>query len=165
MGYVPVPGKGKEELNVDIRSVLMDSFRSERKITRSVITGMQDGDMAFQPTPAQMSFGAQALHIASSYATLLDALQGKEWQWELGIDMEHYPTQEAILAKLDEGSRQVEAYLANLDPEALLQVIQTPWGAQETLLGLFLSWIAHEAHHRGQMVTYLRLKGYQPVTY
>jgi uncharacterized damage-inducible protein DinB len=150
---------------MDIRSMVLANLRSERRLTRETIAAMTDGDVNFRPTPEQMSFGGQALHIISCQKTLLDALQGKGWNWKTGIDSQAYPTQEAILAKFDEVTEEELAYYGGLDPELFGRLVSTPWGEPEPLLQLVYSFLAHEAHHRGQMVAYLRLKGMTPPKY
>lgn len=150
---------------MDIRAIFLANLKNERRITRETIAAMTDGDILFTPTAEQMSFGAQALHLVSCEKTLLDALRGKDWVWEQGINLEKFTTLEAILQKFDEVTAEQIAYFEGLEPEQYDRTIQTPWGAQEHMVQLLYSWIAHEGHHRGQMVTYLRLKGMQPPSY
>jgi uncharacterized damage-inducible protein DinB len=57
------------------------------------------------------------------------------------------------------------AYYESLENEQFDRLIQTPWGAQEHMVQLIYSFLTHETHHRGQLVTYLRLKGMQPPAY
>lgn len=150
---------------MDAKAILLETLRSERRLTRETVAAMTDGDMAFRPTPEQMEFGSQALHILSAYATLTEALSGRGWNWEQGMSLSKYPTQEAILKLYDEETARVAAFVEGLAPEQLFEVIQTGWGVKEAMLQLFISWVTHEAHHRGQMVTYLRLKGMTPAAY
>jgi uncharacterized damage-inducible protein DinB len=150
---------------MDIRAIWLGNLRSERRITRETIAAMADGDMQFRPTEQQMSFGAQALHIISAQKTLLEGMQGKEWNWELGIDTAHFPTQAAILAKFDEVMAEELAYYEGLEPGQYDRTVRVPWGDEEPMVQLLYSFLAHETHHRGQMVTYLRLKGMQPPSY
>jgi len=150
---------------MDTKSVILECLRSERRLTRETVSAMAGGDIAFRPTPEQMTFGNQALHILSSYATLMKALQGEGWNWDQGMTTDRYASLEAILDLYAQESERVFAFVADLAPSAMLEEIQTGWGAKETLLQLLVNWLAHEAHHRGQMVTYLRLAGKQPAAY
>lgn len=150
---------------MDLQAILIENLKSERRLTRETIVAMADGDMAFRPTAEQMCFGAQALHLLSAWETLRTAYQGRGWEWDRGLDMNHFSTHDAILAKFDEITEADLAFYGGLEPAEFTRIIETPWGAKEPLTQMFIGWLAHEAHHRGQMVTYLRLKGMQPPKY
>lgn len=150
---------------MDVRKIFLDNLQAERRITRETIAAMADGDMQFKPTEDQMAFGAHALHLISAHETLLDGLHGKGWNWDRGIDLERYPTQEAILAKLDElGAAELACY-GSMEEEQLGRMIPITWGSPEPALQLMISFLTHECHHRGTMVAYLRLKGMKPAPY
>lgn len=150
---------------LDLKRVVLKSLRFERKLTRETVENMTDADMGFRPTPEQMDFGTQALHILSAYATLMGALSGLGWVWDQGMTREKYPTQADILQQLDSETDRLVRFIEELTNERLTQEVQTGWGTQEAVLQLFVDWITHESHHRGQMVTYLRLKGMTPPKY
>ncbi len=110
-----------------------------------------------------MSLGAQVLHVASADKTAVDALTvtpGK-WEWRTGVDAEHYPAVQDILAVLDEQSAKTRAYLASLGDAGVTAKIKAPW-AEMTTEQFFVDWMIHEAHHRGNLVTSLRVAGVTP---
>jgi uncharacterized damage-inducible protein DinB len=150
---------------MNIKEIWLQNLKGERRVTRDTIAAMTDGDVLYRPTEEQMCFGAQALHIVSCNKTLLDAFAGKGFNWEQGMTLENYPTLEAILHQFDAVMAEELAYFEGLEPEQYDQVIQTPWGNEEHMVQMLYSFLAHETHHRGQMVTYLRLKGMQPPRY
>ena len=150
---------------MDIKTVFLHSLKFERRLTRETITAMTDGDMAFAAAEGQMGFGAQALHVISCQETLLEAMKHGTWNWERGINLEQFPTQEAILAKFDELQATELAYYGGLEPEEFSRPVATAWGPPEPLFQLALSFLTHEAHHRGQMIVFLRLKGMQAPKY
>ncbi|HEY3364361.1 MAG TPA: DinB family protein [Symbiobacteriaceae bacterium] len=150
---------------MDVKQILLESLEKERRLTRETIAAMTDGDVEFKPTPGQMSFGSQALHIAGSWAVFLEGIQGQGWNWEKISSLADYPTLPAILAKLDDVTAAEAAYYKDLEPEAFMRDVHTGWGPPEPLAKLIISFLAHEAHHRGQLVTYLRLKGMTPAQY
>lgn len=149
---------------MDIKSIWLSSLKSERRITRETIAALADGDVQFRPTEQQMCFGAQALHVVSCQKALLERLQGKEWNWEQGIDLAHFPTLDLILAKFDQVMAEEVAYYESLESPQYDREVVVPWGT-DSMLGLMMGFLTHEAHHRGQMVAYLRLKGMQPPSY
>lgn len=153
------------DAKVDLKAALLKTLRFERRLTRESVAAMADADMAYRPTPEQMAFGTQALHLLSAFATLLEALAGKGWVWDQGFTLENYPTREAILQLYEEETARLEQFIVGLAPGRFGEMIQTGWGTQEPLVQLLIDWIAHESHHRGQMVTYLRLKGIKPPRY
>lgn len=150
---------------MELKQIALKTFHFERKLTRETVANMTDGDMGFRPTPEQMDFGTQALHILSAYATLMGALSGQGWVWDQGMTRERYPTQEAILKLLDAETDRLVSFLDDMTERQLTEEVQTGWGTQEPVFQLLVDWFAHESHHRGQMVTYLRLKGMTPPRY
>lgn len=150
---------------MDVKQILLQNLKGERRITREAIAAMPDDKLAFRPTPEQMTFGAQALHIISCQETLMDAFEGKGWVWDRGLTLEAFPTAAAILARFDTMHEQEISYYEGLESAALLRPVSTSWGPPEPLFQLVLSFLTHEAHHRGQLVTYLRLQGQTPPRY
>lgn len=150
---------------MSISTSLLNEFQATRRLTREIFVTMTDGDVGYRPTPDQMAFGQQLLHIISCWETLERAAQGQEWQWDLGYTLEAYPTQGQILNLLDELTAQSQKFWSNLEPEEWLRAQPVAWGAPTELLELFVSFLVHEGHHRGQMVSYLRQKGLTPPPY
>lgn len=150
---------------MDLKAVVLETLRTERRTTRDAIAALGDGAVSFRPTGEQMSFGAQALHLISCQATLMQAFQGKGWNWNQGIDEEHFPTLPVILARFDEMHQAELAFYEGLESEELARPVATAWGEPEPMLQLAISFLAHESHHRGQLVVYLRLMGMTPPRY
>ncbi|HWI60536.1 MAG TPA: DinB family protein [Symbiobacteriaceae bacterium] len=150
---------------MNIKEIWLANLKGERKMTREAVANMTDGDLQFKPTEGQMTFGEQALHLISAQKTLVDAFQGKDWVWDQGYTLANFPTLDAVLKVFDEVTAFEVAFYEELQPEQYDRMIQTPWGTPEPMVKLMYSFLTHEAHHRGQMVTYLRLKGMQPPAY
>lgn len=116
----------------------------------------------FKPTPDQMSFKQQLLHIMSNANWLSsDYLGGKKL--EQNLRSADY-TKSEVIAILQEGFANVAAALENLKPEQLEESVQFFAGPMNkrqimTLLN------DHHTHHRGQIIVYLRLKGIKPPSY
>lgn len=150
---------------MDLKTVVLQTLGAERRITRETIAAMADGDVAFKPTGEQMSFGAQALHLTSAQETLYQAFHDNTWVWDRGLTLARYPTLPSILAEFDEMHTQEMAYYESLTQQDYSREVPTAWGPPEPMLQLIMSFLAHEAHHRGQMICYLRLKKMQPPKY
>lgn len=150
---------------MDLKAIVLQNLGTERRLTRETIAAMVDGDVAFKPTGEQMSFGAQALHLISAQEALYQAFHDGTWVWERGLTLDRYPTLPSILAAFDEMHSREMAYYGSLNPQDFGREIATSWGPPEPMLQMIMSFLAHEAHHRGQMVCYLRLKKMQPPKY
>lgn len=150
---------------MDFTKSLLEEFQHTRRLTREIFLAMTDGDVQFRPTQDQMAFGTQLLHAISCWQTLERAAGGAGWTWDLGYTLEAYPSQSTILTLLDDLTAKSESFWRGLEPEEWTRAQSVPWGAPQPLLQLFVSFLVHEGHHRGQMVTYLRQKGMVPPPY
>ncbi len=142
---------------------LLHEWEQCRAGLRKLAEAIPPGKESLAPVPGAMSLGDHVLHIASSDKTAADALTttpGK-WDWDTGLDTKRYPKLQDILTVLDEQSARIRAYLSSLTDAALASKIKTPWG-ETTVELFFFSWITHEAHHRGSLVTSLRVAGVTP---
>lgn len=144
---------------------LLEEFQHTRRLTREIFLAMTDGDVQFRPVEEQMAFGMQLLHAVSSWQTLERAAGGAEWQWDLGYTLDAYPSQSTILTLLDDLTAKSVAFWGGLESVEWTRNQSVPWGAPQPLVQLFVSFLVHEGHHRGQMVSYLREKGLIPPPY
>ncbi len=128
--------------------------------TRTMADKMPADGYSFKPTPVQMSFGEQVLHIANSNASFAAAISGgKAPSWD-----SKKADRATALAALDESARMASAAIAKLTPEQLQKKVKTEEG-ELRIEDLILLMFDHTTHHRGQMVVYLRLKGIAPADY
>ena len=128
--------------------------------TRAMADKMPADGYSFKPTPAQMSFGEQVLHIANSNASFAAAIAGgKAPSWD-----SEKADRTTALSALDESAKLASAVIAKLTPEQMQKMLKTEEG-QMRVEDLILLMFDHTTHHRGQMVVYLRLKGIPPAEY
>jgi uncharacterized damage-inducible protein DinB len=139
-------------------------WERSREALRAIAAGIPPGQEDFRPAPGTMSLGEHALHAASAERTARQALTTTpgQWEWQIGIDLKHYPEIDSILAVLDAETELTRAYMGNLGPPDLARLVKTPWGAEITIEDLWYEWILHEVHHRGNLVTSLRVLGVTP---
>ena len=128
--------------------------------TRAMADKMPADGYSFKPTPAQMSFGEQVLHIANANASFAAAITGgKARSWD-----PKQADRTAALAALDESAKLAEDAVARLTPELLQKKVKSE-EVEMRVEDIVMLMLDHTTHHRGQMVVYLRLKGIPPAEY
>ncbi|HEY3313696.1 MAG TPA: DinB family protein [Bacillota bacterium] len=145
--------------------ILLHRWEQSRAAFRKLAEGIPPGKEGFRPTPETMSLVELVLHVASAEKTAVDALtvMPGQWKWETGLDAKHYPTIDQALDALDRQSGETRKYLAALSDDDVASRVRTPW-AETTIEDLFYDWIIHEVHHRGNLITTLRLAGVKPAS-
>ena len=138
-------------------------WRLTREYCFAFLDAMPDEHLDFRPTPDQRTFAEQLTHFANSNARYFSLFkkqttrpQPKEPQTR---------TRETVRQFMTASFDYVDSVLANFT-EADFRRRDLPWGSRNpkhhTAHDLFLRAMTHTAHHRGQIVTYLRLKGIAP---
>lgn len=126
-------------------------LEATKAYTIAVLEAMPEADYTFKPNDEQRTFAAQAYHIVYSIDYFQRAFsQGPSAKWAPG-DENSKSKQELIdwaKTKFDE----INAFI--LEQES-----------NDQLTAGVVSFLDHNAHHRGQIVTYLRLKGITPPQY
>lgn len=143
--------------------ILLHRWEQSRAAFRKLAEAIPAGKEGFRPTPETMSLVELVLHVASAEKTAVDALTVTpgQWHWDTGLDAKHYPTIDKALAALDHQTEETRRYLAGLTDDDLASKVKAPW-AETTVEDLFYEWIIHEVHHRGNLITTLRLAGIKP---
>ncbi len=139
-------------------------WEESRQGLRKLAEGIPEGKEGFRPAPETMSLGELVLHCVSAEKTAVDALTGAapKWEWNQGLDLAHYPTKKDILGALDRQTAATKRYLEGLSDADLAKKVKLPWGAEMTLDDFWHEWMFHEVHHRGNLVTGLRVAGVTP---
>lgn len=132
---------------------LVETYATERLKTLSVWTHFNDADLGFRPEPRARTPLEHMVHQCVSEDTWMQRM--------LGIDtgLPQLPEREDRLRFLEHYAETSGRRLG------LLQEMPAEWFAGETLFFEVVrsrAWvltrrIAHSAHHRGQLTTYLRL--------
>jgi uncharacterized damage-inducible protein DinB len=141
-------------------SQLTDHWKTSKKYVIALAEQMPAADYSFKPNPEEMSFGQQMAHIAGANAFFFAALTGQK-------DPIPKPTEfdkANVLKLLNTSYDFVIASLDKLDHERMHQTLDSPAGKM-TGMELYMLAIDHTAHHRGQCIVYLRMKGIKPADY
>jgi len=124
---------------------------ASKTYTMEVLRAMPEGDYDFKPNDDQRTFAAQAYHIAYSIEYFHKAFSaGGNTPWEPG-DEDSKSKDELIKwaeAKFDE----MNAFILGSE-------------SNDQLTGGVVYYLDHNSHHRGQIITYLRMKGIKPPSY
>lgn len=130
---------------------LKQRLETTRQYTLEVFNAMPDEHYDFRPTEEVRTFKAQAYHIVYSIDYFNRVFKGEtQPAWNPG----------------DENSKS-KAELAKWAEEQFDAINATILAASndEKLTAGIISYLDHNSHHRGQMTTYLRIKGITPPTY
>ena len=134
---------------------LLDTYDTERLKTLSVWSQLQDEDLAFRPEPRARTPLEQMVHQCVSEDIWMKGM--------LGIDLGEPPlpaeeTRMGFLQKYaDASGRRLERLREKTDD--WFEGITRFFDVERSRVWVLTRRIAHSAHHRGQLTTYLRLLG------
>ena len=151
---------------------LRDSFAAHwldtKQYTLAVLDAMPPDGFDTRPNPAQRTFGEQLIHLARANTAyfrgfdvvavpeLLDASQEEPDRLVSASDKD--AVRRYVAASFDYGTAALDALT-----QILLTGDVTLFGRQpHTGTDVFLRAYMHTAHHRGQIVVYLRVRGITP---
>jgi uncharacterized damage-inducible protein DinB len=140
------------QANADVAQFLRARWAASCTYTLAIAEQMPADKYHFRPTPEQMTFAEQLLHIAEQ-----DRLIFKEMGLQTGESPRASHTKAEVLRVLQEiegmGSRVLEQVAARSTVTSV-----------DSLNGMMLA-LDHTTHHRGQLIVYLRLNGVTPPEY
>jgi len=134
---------------------LLDSFETERIKTLSVWSQFRDSDMNFRPAPYARTPHEHMVHQCMSEATWMRTML------DIDIGDPTLPQQENRLSFMNIYANASEKRLLSLrtKPESWFEEITRFFSAERSRAWVLVRRVAHTAHHRGQLTTYLRLLG------
>jgi uncharacterized damage-inducible protein DinB len=139
---------------------LVERWKTSKAYTLAVAEAMPEDGYSFKPNPAQMSFGEQLDHLASSNAYFVALVAGKKMP--LG-DLKQFD-KAAVVRRINEAFDYAITTLGTVTPDQLDKVIKTPDGTMTGLEALLLA-LDHTSNHRGQAIVYLRANNQKPPEY
>ena len=143
-------------------SEFVQSWKNTKAYTLAVAEAMPAESYSFKPTAEEMTFAGQMIHIGNAnYAWFAGVLAEKRT-----IANPKKEDKATVVAHLRDTFDYCIAALDRITPEQLNQTARGVGGREsgsgrDALLNMYM----HVAHHRGQAVVYLRLKGIAPPDY
>jgi len=111
---------------------------------------MPEADFDFKPAPDIFSFREQAVHIAYAIEWNILLMQKQPVDWVPGDRLKMSQAELAVYAREQFVHFENFVDTSQVNPVLTEQIVDV---------------LSHNAHHRGQMTTYLRLKGIKPPAY
>jgi uncharacterized damage-inducible protein DinB len=140
--------------------VLFNGYNAQKMNLTQSADKVSEADYAFQPTKDVRTFGQMLAHTANSQFSLCAGAKGEPNPNK--DDFEKSSTTKAAIVKAlaDSFAYCDTIYLALTDAKAL-ELIKV--GQNDVpRAGRLISNIAHDNEHYGNLVTYMRIKGYVP---
>lgn len=140
--------------------LMLPRWEISKKYTLAFLDKMPAEHWAFKPVPEINEFAQQAVHIADGNYLLAGAVAGEKPAKPTPAKFTPETIRTYVAASYDYAAK----VLGGLSDQAVGQTVDF---FQEKLTRGTLAFrlLDHAAHHRGQMVIYLRLKGVVPPEY
>jgi uncharacterized damage-inducible protein DinB len=149
----------------DLTRPLISELEQEAKTTRRVIERVPADRLDFQPHPKAMTLGQLALHVARIPGTMsrmgrLDAFDTVNAKFQPDVPA----SADELLPTLEASVADALAFLGELDEERAAGPWRLHHGERDLMTLPRLTFVRtlmlnHWYHHRGQLVTYLRILG------
>ena len=164
-GAVPLAGASSGWSNrfaEQLRSDFLGHWRSTKEYSLDVLEAMPAEHFDFKPVKEQMTFAEQLQHFCSSNAGYFSGFEK-----DVGQPRPSKPrplTKDTLRDFLTATFDYVAAVLSGLTEEEFFRrdVKFSSRSTSHTAQDIFLRAYMHSSHHRGQIITYLRLKGITP---
>jgi uncharacterized damage-inducible protein DinB len=146
---------------LQFRDSFLRHWEVERGYTLAVADAMPAEQYDFKPVPVQRSFGEQLMHLCAAnmyyfstfgLAPMPQAPKGSDKETARKVVNASWDYSTGVLRKLSE-------------KDILRADLGTPRFEAHSGTDLFLRAYTHTAHHRGQAIVYLRIKGITPPTW
>ncbi|MBI1355890.1 MAG: hypothetical protein GC160_16240 [Acidobacteria bacterium] len=163
---VPASAAWKDTFAEQFRKDILGHWANEREYSLAIFDAMPAAKLAYRPGPEVRTFGEQSVHFARAQAAYFSRLNvpGVEAPKALEeSEADPAAVRRYIVATYDF----IRASLEKMSEQEFLRR-DVPLGQNRplhTTVDMFLRAILHTAHHRGQMVVYLRLNGIVPPTW
>ncbi len=151
-----------------IQNGWLNEFRQRWNVSelynREVFMAMPEEYLDYKPVPDVMSFGKQFSHLSMGISGYASIIRGDD-----GLDEPGLMDRNIIFKYMENCSAEFTSMLDGLDEERLYSK-EHKYKDEEmwkdfSIADILLLAYHHTAHHRGQAIVYLRLKGIEPPKY
>ncbi len=145
--------------DINLAPKLAEHWKTSKAYIVAIAEQMPASDYGFKPVDAQMSFGEQMAHIASSNLWFL-----KFSGADVKLKEPEKKDKESVIKYLNESFDAAIKIVEGLTPEQLNKETKLE-GMKMSGFEAVLFGMDHITHHRGQCIVYLRLKNNKPADY
>ncbi|MEI7582296.1 DinB family protein [Runella sp.] len=147
----------------------LSKWKSMKSYTLAVAEAMPEEKYAYKPTPEEMTFGFQFVHMAGNmYFLSAKLIRGIDTPIDINALLakatEGKMSKKEIVELLSNAFDYAEATIAQMTDKTLEEELDY-WGGHSTKRKIVFLLNDHQTHHRGQLIVYLRLNGIKPPTY
>jgi uncharacterized damage-inducible protein DinB len=136
------------------------SWNRTKRLVSASAAAMPESGYASKPTPEVRSFGEIIGHLANEHYMICSGFKN-ETNPRAGVDYEKTTAKADLVKALNDSIAYCDGGFAGARDDArATQPIATT--SQDTPFGLMLLNVTHDSEHYGNLVTYLRLKGFVP---
>ena len=157
---VPSPAQSGSFV-LQFRDSFLRHWQVERTYTLAMAEAMPPEHYEFKPVPVQRSFGEQFIHLAGANTRYFSAF-GLVPPPEVPKASDKETVRQFVGASWD---YTIEVLKKLTEKDLLRNDLGTPRFKPHSGTDLCLRAYTHTAHHRGQAIVYLRLKGIAPATW
>jgi uncharacterized damage-inducible protein DinB len=152
---------------LDIPEFVRD-WQISKQFTLDVANAMPADLYSFKPSPEEMTFGEQMIHIAGANVFRFNQITGIKPPFPLDPAKPPASDKQNVLKLLDQSFDYVIDVLPKITPAQLQRTWHIPsWKGRNDPDGraMIVNMFVHTAHHRAQCEVYLRAKGIKPPEY
>jgi len=133
-------------------------WKNNGRYTLKFIALIKEDELDFKATENGKSFRSQVQHISAWLRNQYKFLSGEE------LRKNRPKSKEELHSSLEEFFEFLHEFLLEVSEEELEQKVEL-WFGTISKASLLMTMENHLAHHRGQLVIYLRQLGYNPPSY
>jgi uncharacterized damage-inducible protein DinB len=141
----------------------ISKLENSKEYTLKVANLMPEGKYSFKPTPDEMSFGEQLLHISENLGWLTSSYITNSKN-PVTKEATQVQKKEEILQLLNKTYDFAIAAFKQFDASHLVDTVSF-FAGPKTKLQIINLISDHQTHHRAQLLVYLRLNGIKPPEY
>ena len=157
-----LPQLAGAQVSNPVSTAFRDNAKEMGKNLMAAVDVMPADKLGFKPTPAQMSFGDIAMHLAQGNDYLCGAIGGMKAPQRTKVSVTD--SKEVIVARLHETFAFCDQALASLDDSKLGEELPFFGGKKMSRAAVMTVTTGDWADHYSQQAIYLRLNGLLPPT-